>query len=56
MNNSIKRDFTLRERLPLNTFKVAALDMVHKMSLRYNPNEEDKPKQIALIPKLENKV
>lgn len=30
MNNSIKRDFTLRERLPLNTFKITVLDMVQR--------------------------
>lgn len=55
-NNSIKRDFTLRERIPLNEFKVVALDMVNQMSLWYNEKEEQKPKQMCLLPKITNKV
>lgn len=54
-NNSIKRDFTLRERIPLNVFKVKVLDMVHQMSMRYDPNEED-AKKMVLVPQITNKV
>lgn len=56
MNNSIKRDFTLRERLPLNTFKITVLDMVQQMSKRYDSIEETKPKEIVLQPEISNKV
>lgn len=30
--------------------------MVHKMSARYDPNEEQNPKQIVLTPTVTNKV
>lgn len=36
-NNHIKRDHTLRERLPLNTFKVKFMQMVSDMSACYDP-------------------
>lgn len=34
----IKRDHTLRERLPVNTFKIKFMDMVSDMSARYAPD------------------
>lgn len=55
-NLSIKRDFTLRELIPLNTFKIVVLDMAHQMSLRYDGNVEETPKQVAIIPKISNEV
>lgn len=55
-NLEIKRDFTLRERLILNIFKVSSKQMVRQMSLRYNPDEGEIPKQIALEPKITNQV
>lgn len=36
-NNHIKRDHTLRERLPSNTFKINFMRMVSDMSARYDP-------------------
>lgn len=36
-NNIIKRDFTLRERLPLNEFKMEFLNIVSTISSRYDP-------------------
>lgn len=57
MNNSIKRDFTIRERIPFNLFKVMVLDMVHQMSMRYDPKEEkENLKKIALAPPITNVV
>lgn len=55
-NLGIKRDFTMRELLPLNSFKITSIDMVHQMSLRYNEDEEEYPKQVAVLPKLTNSV
>lgn len=52
-NLSIKRDFTLRELIP---FKITLMEMVRQMSLRYDANEEEVPKQVALEPKITNMV
>lgn len=56
MNNSIKRDFTLRERVPLNIFKITVLNMVTQMSMRYDPKEEQIPKEIVLSPTISSNV
>lgn len=37
-NQHIKRDHTLRERLHLNEFKVAFMQMIHDMSVCYDPD------------------
>lgn len=55
-NLGIKRDFTLRERILFNIFKVSSKEMVRQMSLRYNSDEEEIPKQIAMEPKITNQV
>lgn len=36
-NNMLKRDFTLRERLPFNEFKMELLRIVSTLSSRYDP-------------------
>lgn len=56
INLSIKRDFTMRERIHFNIFKVSVKDIVHQMSLRYHPGQGEIPKQVALTPKITNKV
>lgn len=52
----MKRDFTMRELIPLNIFKITSIDMVEQMSLRYNEDEEENPKKVAMLPILTNKV
>lgn len=56
-NNHIKRDYTLRERLPLNTFKVVLMKMVSDMSRRYNPgNSSNEVKRVRTQPNLSNQM
>lgn len=56
INLAVKRDFTMRERIHFNIFKVSSKQMVRQMSLRYNPDEGEIPKQIVMEPKLTNQV
>lgn len=56
-NNHIKRDHTLRERLPPNTFKVKFMEMVSDMSARYNPeNPTGEVKKIIDHPEVTNEM
>lgn len=56
-NNHIKRDHTLRERLPPNTFKVKFMEMVSDMSARYNPeNLTGEVKKIIDQPNVTNEM
>lgn len=32
------------------------MDMVHQMSLRYDPAQEEKPKKIVMVPRITNKI
>lgn len=55
-NLGIKRDYTLRELILFNIFKVSSMDMVRQMSLRYDANTEEAPKVVASLPKISNEV
>lgn len=49
-NLSLKRDYTLRERLPFNIFKVIFKDMVTDLSQQYTTACGKKPKEIITVP------
>lgn len=51
-NLVLKRDYTLRERLPFNIFKAVFTNMVCSISEQYSPTCGKKPKQIVDIPVL----
>lgn len=56
-HNHIKRDHTLRERLPVNTFKFKFLEMVSDISSRYNPgNRTGEIKKIIDHPIVTNEM
>lgn len=56
-NLHIKRDHTMRERLPFNTFKVVLNEMIRDMSERYDPlNPTGEVKKIRNLPNITNKL
>lgn len=56
-NNHIKRDYTLRERLPFNTFKITLNNMIRNMSERYDPlNPTGEVKKIRNLPEITNQM
>lgn len=56
-NLHIKRDYTMRERLALNVFKVTFSAMINDMSVRYDPsNPTGEVKKIRMLPDITNQM
>lgn len=51
-NLVLKRDYTLRERLPFNVFKAVFTDMVCSISEQYSSHCGKKPKKIVDVPNI----